>query len=499
MNTKSLKLNGIISLLNKLVSIICSLILPRLYIEAFGSEVNGLMSSITQYLTLISLLDLGMGAVVQASMYKPLLEEDTETLSTIYYKSQQFFNKVGLALLFYIGILCFILPRTLSSHFSNQQIIGLILILSLSQLLQFFVGITSQIILGSDQKAYIKEILQGLANITNLLLSLILINANQSIFGVRLGSALIFVIPPIIISYYVHRHYHISKKRIDKNYKIQQQWYGIGQHIAYTIQESTDIVILSLFASLQEVSIYAIYNTVFQGIKTFLNAATSGLRPFLGKALHIADKKELARQFNKIEWLIHTGSTIVLSTTFQLITPFVILYTKNVKDTDYNQPIFGYMMTLALFLYALRLPYRTLIFASGQFKDTQIGTYLEALLNLIISLLLVSHMGLVGVAIGTTISFLYSLSYYIWYSYKHLLQASYQFVIKQLLIDISVFCFSNLLAFPFLHHLTSTISWVVFAIVSIMITTSISCLINYYYNKQLLLMILNRKKRLGKN
>ncbi|HFU3732047.1 TPA: lipopolysaccharide biosynthesis protein [Streptococcus suis] len=493
MNTKSLKINGIISLLNKCISIVCSLILPRLFITAYGSEVNGLMSSITQYLTLISLLDMGMGTVVQAAMYKPLLDQDYGKLSTIYYKSQQFFNKIGLFLIVYVGALCLFLPQVLSSHFSQQQIRSLIAILSLSHLLQFFVGITSQIILGSDQKAYIKEILQGLTNIANLLLSMFLIKQGQTVFLVKFVSALVFIIPPISISYYVHKHYHISKQGIDKNFKIKQQWYGIGQHIAYTVQESTDIVILSMFSSLNSVSVYAIYNTVFQGIKTFLNAATSGLRPFLGRALHLDDHQLLFRQFRKLEWLLHTGSTIVLATTFQLVTPFILLYTDKVTDANYNQPLFGYIMTISLLLYAIRLPYRTLVFASGEFKKTQFGTYTEAILNLAISLMLVVPLNIVGVAIGTAVSQTFSLAYYIWYTYRFIIIGQPISISKQLLMDAAIFTLSNLLLLPFTGSIGSIVGWIVFGSISILVTTIISLIINYAFSRKELFDFLKRK------
>ncbi|HFU4204051.1 TPA: polysaccharide biosynthesis C-terminal domain-containing protein [Streptococcus suis] len=487
MNTKSLKLNGIISLLNRFISIICSLILPRLFITAYGSEVNGLMSSISQYLTLISLLDMGMGAVIQANVYQPLVEKDYLSLSTIYYKSQNFFNKIGLALILYIIGLCFFLPRILSGPFSQTQIISFVAILSLSHLLQFFVGITSQIILGSDQKNYIKEILQGLTNIANLCLSYFLIKQGSSILIVRLVSALVFILPPIYISFYVHKHYHISKNNIDKNYRIKQQWYGIGQHIAYTIQESTDIVILSTFASLTDVSIYAIYNTVFQGMKTLLNAATSGLRPFLGRALYATNPVLLTQQFRKLEWLLHTVSTLLLTLTFQLITPFVLLYTASVTDTDYNQPIFGYVMTFSLFLYAIRLPYRTLVFAEGEFKKTQLGSYLEAFINLFLSLLLVHPFGITGVAIGTTFSQLFSLFYYIWYCYKHILISSAKLVYKQLAINLSVFLFSNVFFFAFLNTISNIRVWIVHAIISMTFTLFTSLIMSYIFTKMELL------------
>lgn len=445
------------------------------------------MSSITQYLTLISLLDLGMGAVIQASMYKPLLENDEVLLSTIYYKSQAFFNRIGFALLFYIAGLCLFLPAHLSGQFTPGRIIALILVLSLSHLLQFFLGITSQIILGSDQKAYIKEILQGTANILNLLLTLVLIQSGQTVLMVKFASALIFILPPLFISFYVRRSYKISKTLRDRTYQIQQQWYGIGQHIAYTIQESTDIVILSMFATLSQVSVYAVYNTVFQGIKTFLNAATSGLRPFLGRALHMEEQKLLQRQFHKMEWFLHTSSTIFISSAFQLVTPFVVLYTKKITDANYNQPLFGYLMTLAILFYALRLPYRTLVFSKGDFKNTQFGTYFEAVLNLGLSLALVFEWQIVGVAIGTAVALFFSLIYYMWYSYSHILKTDLRLLNKQLLVDAGVFLLSNLLLLPRVNKIESFISWIFFGFISIFLTTFISYILNrIVLNKNLL-------------
>ena len=70
---KKLALNTITSLVLQVVSVICGFILPRLILESFGSDVNGLVNSITQFLGVITLLDLGVGAVVQSALYKPLI------------------------------------------------------------------------------------------------------------------------------------------------------------------------------------------------------------------------------------------------------------------------------------------------------------------------------------------------------------------------------------------------------------------------------------------
>lgn len=64
-------------------------------LESFGSDVNGLVNSITQFLGVITLLDLGVGAVVQSALYKPLAENDTDTISKIYVSANKFFRRLA--------------------------------------------------------------------------------------------------------------------------------------------------------------------------------------------------------------------------------------------------------------------------------------------------------------------------------------------------------------------------------------------------------------------
>ena len=71
MRKKKLIYNTISSLIFQVTTIVCGFILPRLILNAFGSNVNGLVNSITQFLGIISFLELGVGAVVQSALYKP--------------------------------------------------------------------------------------------------------------------------------------------------------------------------------------------------------------------------------------------------------------------------------------------------------------------------------------------------------------------------------------------------------------------------------------------
>ena len=100
-----LRLNNVSTLLYQIISVVIGLFLPRLFLTAYGSDVNGLVSSITQMLSVITLLDFGVGAVVQSSLYKPLAQKDYNSISEIYSSAKRYFKIIAEILLVYIVIL----------------------------------------------------------------------------------------------------------------------------------------------------------------------------------------------------------------------------------------------------------------------------------------------------------------------------------------------------------------------------------------------------------
>ena len=83
MRSKSAILSTVTSILLQVLNIISALIIPRMIIAAYGSDVNGVISSITQFLGYVSLLQAGVGAAFRASLYKPLSDGDKNRLSVI--------------------------------------------------------------------------------------------------------------------------------------------------------------------------------------------------------------------------------------------------------------------------------------------------------------------------------------------------------------------------------------------------------------------------------
>ena len=109
-----------------------------------------------------------------------------------------------------------------------------------------------------------------------------------------------------------------------------------------------------------------------------------------------------------------------------LINPFVSLYTQNIHDANYYQPIFAVLITIANMFFCMREPYRFLVLAAGKFKETNFGAVMEVIINFALSIILINRYGLIGVAIGTLIAVVYRFVYLVVYLNKNILYKQYR-------------------------------------------------------------------------
>ena len=78
-----IKNNLISSLVYQVVLISLSFLLPRLYLENFGSEVNGVLSTIKQIFMYLFLLEAGVGLATTQALYKRIGEKDYKSANEV--------------------------------------------------------------------------------------------------------------------------------------------------------------------------------------------------------------------------------------------------------------------------------------------------------------------------------------------------------------------------------------------------------------------------------
>ena len=495
MRKKRLVANTVSSLLFQLCTIICGFILPRLILESFGSNVNGMVNSISQFLGVIGFLELGVGAVIQSSLYKPLADKDNETISKIVVSGQKFFSRLAKILLVYVCFLMISYPVFAKQDMGFVYTSTMIAILSISSFAQYYFGIVNSILLNADQKGYISYITQIVTLILNTTFCTVLIKQGVSIHVVKLTTSLIYVIRPLYLSLYVKKHYCLDRKIKYEIEPIKQKWNGVAQHVAAVVLDGTDNIVLTIFAGLKAVSVYSVYNMLVSGVKQLLLSMTSGVQSLIGELLAKKEYDELNSFFGWVEWSIHTGTVFVFGVTSLLIVPFVQVYTNGITDAAYIQPLFAILLVGANAGHCLRLPYNIVILAGGHYKQTQKCYIIAASLNIIISLFAVKNWGLIGVTMGTLVAMCYQTVWMALYDSKNIIYWPIKKFVKQICVDIFTIGTMNLIVsihpIDSFFVLTSVcyMSWIILAVKISIVSVIIICVINIAFYKNYMIKL----------
>lgn len=404
MRGKKTVLNTATSLLKELVVVICGFILPRLILTTFGSKYNGLTSSITQFLSCSVLLRAGIGGATRAALYEPLAKKNKEDISAIMKATDIFMKKIGLILGAAIVIFAVIYPIFVNDEFEWGFTFSLFLIIGASTFAESFWGTTYLTLLQADQKLWISSLISSVCYILNTVVAAILICFVDSIHIVKLGSAVIYVLYPIVLSWYVKKTYEIDLNVEPNNTAISQRWDAFWHQAATFIMSNVGVIVLTFFSEIVEVSVYSVYTLVVNGLKKVIFSFSNGLEAAFGNMIANKEHSALKKNFSLMEWVIYTISTIVCTCAIILILPFVRIYTSGVTDVNYIRPLFAYIMLCSLFFNCVRIPYQLVVQAVGHYKQTKNGAILESVINIVLSTAFVIKYGLVGVAIGTLVA-----------------------------------------------------------------------------------------------
>lgn len=498
MRSQKAFINIVISLILQLVTIISGLIIPRLIIGTFGSGTNGLVVSVTTFLSFIVLLEGGIGGVARAVLYKPLANNDHNIIRRIIKSTERLFKIVAMIFVAYLFLVGILYP-TLVTDFSYLFTMSLVFIIGITTFVQYYFGITYQILLQADQKLYINSFLQIVTLILNTIVIVILINSGLSIHLVLLCSTIVFLIRPIFLFFYANHKYKLKGLKSEEGYDLKQKWDALGHHIAFYIHRNTDIAILTIFTNIREVSVYSIYYMVVAGVQRVIQSFAMGLESVFGNMIAKGEKKILIKNFKMYGFISFSLTTILFTSTALLIIPFISVYTIGITDANYFRPIFAYILIIAEAIFCIRLPYHSVVIAAGHFKQTKKAAILEAIINVSLSIVLVIQLGVVGVALATLIAMSYRTISYVIYLSSEIIQGSFKDFIKRILVSITSVMITIYIARMLPDYsFNSYIDWLPYAIIITIIASLITLTLNITFFKADFKNILTLIKKLIK-
>ena len=185
-----------------------------------------------------------------------------------------------------------------------------------------------------------------------------------------------------------------------KSAKLPDRNAYVVSEITWTIFSSTDMVVLSVFVSTAMSSVYSVYNMVFVALSGLLNSIYQASVYNLGLAYHesIEKYRKLHDTFNSV---FMASITVLMSVSYIMIIPFVKLYTNGVTDIEYIYKFLPLCFCMVQMLTWSRYVGGNLIGVAGRQKPAVKINIIEAIINAVLSIILVNIFGITGVLIAT--------------------------------------------------------------------------------------------------
>lgn len=494
---KFLKNTGTTALL-QVVTLLVGLITPRIMLSVYGSEINGLITSVNQFITYFRLTEAGLSAAMVYALYKPLAENNQGQINTIVSTGTAFFRKSGQFLLVMLGLLMICYPQLMRNHSLSTLELGLlILLLGMDGLTLNFFFAQYGAFLQANQKNYVISLCSMVQLLTHLGCVLCFAKESVSITTFLMLAQLPILLRSSLLYFYCVKTYprlslqepiqkDILSKRKDARY-----------HQIFTVLNTgAPVILLTLWTQdLKLVSLYSIFNIVITAINGFLGIFSTILPATFGDIISRKEKETLVKTHSAFEFLFYALLSWVYGITFVTIMPFIRVYTADITDINYDLPLFGYLFVASSLVYMIAVPQGILITAAGHYEETKTKVTIQCVILVAVTLVALEHFGVYGVLLGSLSSAVYLCV--AWFSYvpKTITQVSLLPSLKRILgIFICIFAITS----PFFLldvSVDGLVDWVFYASVVGIYGILVVGLWSFLMEKEAVLGILQRLKR----
>ncbi|MGN0591687.1 MAG: lipopolysaccharide biosynthesis protein [Ruminococcus sp.] len=401
--------NSMTTALHQLIVMIAGFITPRFMLVYYGSEMNGLVSSITQFITYFNLVEAGLAGAAVYSLYKPLADNDHAAISGVVSAAKHFYNVSGGIFAGLIGVLAIFYPIFVNtSALSPWMVAILVVVLGAKSFLDFFTLSKYRVLLTADQKVYVVSLASSIYTILNTVVIVVLSMLHVNIVILYIAAILPLASRSVILYFYVKKNYPYVDYHAKRNdAALSKRWDALFLQILQSVQTGAPTVIATIFTSLKTVSVYSVFNMVMTGINGLLAIFQSGLSASFGDIIARKETKTLQKAYNQFEFLYYTIIFFVYSVAGVMLQSFVNIYTHNVTDTNYHQPLLAFLFTLNGLLYNIKTPQGMLVISAGHYKETRWRSLAQALIAVIGGVALAPFFGLNGIMVGLILSNLY--------------------------------------------------------------------------------------------
>lgn len=368
--------------------------------------INGLFTNILQ---ILSLTELGVTTAIVYRFYDPIGRGDKQYVGML----MNFFKRVYLTIagvILCLGIVIMPFMKFLINDVNEIPAdvnLYIAYLLFLANTLSSYIFSYKITLLSADQKNYVAAIIDLITTIVRYGLQIIvLVVSHNFIMTLAIGVfATLFV--NFVCSIWVTKQYRSVfevKEMLPKEEqkKIFSDTRACLYHkIGYTVLTGTDNAILSKMVSLAATGLYSNYSMIITYIQNFLTQVLGNFTSSVGNALQRMDKEDYYKLFKKMNFLGLWVASVITICVYVSIDDFISLW---IGKKYVLGGVTTAVLCIQMYITISRIVHGAFVNADGLFVKDKIRPLIEAVLNIIVSIILTYKLGIAGVFLGTIVS-----------------------------------------------------------------------------------------------
>lgn len=406
--------NMFFALLSQIVSIGLNLISRAIFVRVLAAEYVGLSGLFTNILGLLAMAELGVGSAITYSLYKPIKENDYDKIRSLMKLYKQLYIIIG-SFIFVVG--CSLTPfidEFIKERPNVPHLELIFMLFVLQSSISYFFSYKTQY-LSATQNDYILQKFRIYFTGSQICTQIVYLFVFREYLGFLIIGILFQFLNNVVASNYVSRKFLYLKgesKPLNKNdiLEIKKNVFALFLYkVAQRLSSTIDTIILSRFVGIYEVAIYFNYHLILDYSDVFFTQIIGKITPSLGNLMVGDDNKAKLKIFNTLQSIHYFLGTYLAVCLLVLFNPFIKLWLG--ENYCFSQDIVV-ALALSATITNYQRPCSLVRDAAGLFWYGRYRPVASALINVILSIVLVREMGTIGVVVGTILSKLLT---YTWY------------------------------------------------------------------------------------
>ncbi len=400
--------NSAASMVFNIIQVILTFAYRTIFIRYFSVSylgINGLFSNI---LSLLSLSELGITTPIIYRLYKPVAEKDFENAGKLMFFYRRVYRCIfGMIMGLGIGICPFIRYFMKDpSQIPGDVNLYVVYLLFLIQTASTYLFAYKQSLLTADKKQYISTCFNIVFTIVRYTVQMVLAAKTHNYVWILLAGIVINIFSNISVSLYTAKKYReifAGNCNIDK--EIKRQIYEdsgktLMHRVGYKILTATDNIVISKTDGIIQTGMYSNYTMITSYLSAFIAEFLGSYSGIIGNMIAQDHKEHVHDIFKRLNFLslwINATATVILFSYFNIFMELWI-------GREY---CFGNFTVILLciyfFLTNLRLIPNIFIGVSPLFTKDVLRPFIQAVINLMLSIVLSMQIGIDGVITGSIV------------------------------------------------------------------------------------------------